>query len=64
MAKLSLYTGPLTFSGVSWDSMARGLVFSWIAPTETPSYLRVVMLVVGFSWPPVRWLRCFMAAED
>ena len=64
MAKLRLYTGPLAFSGVSWDSEARGLVFSWIAPTETPSYLRVAMLVIGLSWPPIRFLRCFMETED
>ena len=59
-----LYTGPLYFNTITWDSKARGFLMSWIAQTEVPNRFFVRLVVIGLQWPPVRWLSGFMSDDE
>ena len=37
------------------DNKARGIVFGWRAETSVSNILKIAFLVIGFSWPPIRW---------
>ena len=64
---------PFRFSRISWDSMAKGLVLSWATETSVSNFFICRLFVIGFSWPPIRWLdigydkesrRCFPVEEN
>lgn len=46
---------PFTFCGASWDWRARGLVLMWLADVHLRDLVLMRVVVVGLSWPPVRW---------
>lgn len=53
--------GPYEFSGVYLDKkVARGLVFTWYAETNITNIVKMTFLVIGFSWPPIRWSSYFL----
>jgi len=46
---------PFSFTGCTWDWEARGLVFFWSADVGLRDLVLTRVVVVGLSWPPVRW---------
>ena len=58
--KLKLYTEPLQFAGLYFDKKARGIVLAWRADTEVPNIVWLRLLIIGFTWPPIRLAEAFL----
>ena len=58
--KLNLYTEPPQFAGLYCDKKARGIVLAWRADTEAPNIFWLRLLIIGFSWPPIRLVKTFL----
>jgi len=46
---------PFKFARATWDPTARGFVFFWYASVGLRNLCLTRVVVVGLSWPPVRW---------
>ena len=62
--QVALQTGPLIFTGACWDSQARGLVLAWNAETSVRNLVLTRVVVIGLSWPPMRWATRFVDIES
>jgi hypothetical protein len=58
--QVELHTGRLIFTNACWDSQARGLVLTWNAETDVRNLVLTRVVVIGLSWPPVRWATRFV----
>ncbi len=56
MKLITVERDPYVFRGAHWDGVARGVVLAWTADTGLGNLLLMRMVVVGASWPPVRWM--------
>lgn len=61
---LALKVGPSKFSGVSYDSILRGLVFGWQAETEVPNVVYLRLFCLALRWPPVSWPSAFIVGTE
>ena len=58
--QVNLHTGRPIFTNACWDSQARGLVLTWSAETSVRNLVWMRVVVIGLSWPPVRWATRFV----
>jgi hypothetical protein len=62
--RMALYCGPLEFRFVTFDKVARGLVFAWRAETELENVIFVRFVCIRLRWPPIKVTESFLLTGE
>jgi hypothetical protein len=62
--KISLYTEPLSFRGVTLDKPSKTLLFVWLAETEVSNIILVRFLTLRLGFPPIKVVTAFQDRRE